>query len=449
MPAQAKLIYRGDDDYERARAETAWNAHLPDRFPAAIMLAESAEDVVAAVRYARESGLTVKARSGGHSWTASGIREGSVLVDLSRLRSIELDLEAGTATVGPGVEGHELNNLLAPHGLFFPTGHCSTVGLGGFLLQGGWGWNSRAIGPACLSVEGVEVVTAAGELIVADREQNTDFWWAARGAGSGYFAIVTKFLLRLHERPKAMMRSHYTYSLDDMDAVLHWAARLGPTLPPRLEYSMVATTPRGLDGEPGDGGAAIVLTGRALMDTEEEARAALAELETCPVLDRALAKTAFIPTSFEDLYARSDAVEPEGYRWCADNIWTDAPAEEIVPAVRELFTTIPNAISHVLWYQWNPQEFPEAAISVQGNLYLGAYTGWTDPAEDAAMLAWPRGQMERLQHLSNGIQLADENLVARRDRYLSPENEARLEALRAEHDPDGRILGYLFAAEVR
>jgi hypothetical protein len=447
MAAETKFIDRGDDGYEEARTATAWNARLPERWPESVVLAESEGDVIAAVERARERNLSVKARSGGHSWTASGIRDGSILVDLSQLRSIELDLEAGTATVGPGVKGHELNALLAPHGLFFPTGHCSTVGLGGFLLQGGWGWNSRAIGPACLSVEGIEVVTAAGELLVADREQNTDFWWAARGAGSGYFGIVTKFRLRLHQRPQTMMLSRYTYALDEMDELLDWVALLGPTVPPEMEFSLLATTPRNPDGSVGEPATAIVLTGRALMASEDEARAALELMEASPVRDRAIAANTFISTSFEDLYARSDAVEPEGYRWCADNIWTDAPPEVIVPAMRELFTTVPNAVSHVLWYQWNPQDFPEAAISVQGNLYLGAYSGWTDPAEDAAMEAWPREQMEKLQHLSNGIQLADENLVARRDRYLSPENEEKLERLRAQHDPEGRFLGYLFAEE--
>ncbi len=98
-------------------------------------------------------------------------------------RIVEFDPEARVAIVEPGVRGRELNGLLADHGLFFPSGHCPTVGLGGFLLQGGWGWLSRVIGPACLSVIGVDVVTATGELIHADAEQNAGL--AVGGAGRG------------------------------------------------------------------------------------------------------------------------------------------------------------------------------------------------------------------------------------------------------------------------
>ena len=110
-----------------------------------------------------------------------------------------------------------------------------------------------------------------------------------------------------------------------------------------------------------------------------------------------------------------------------------------MPAVAELFDTIPSPASHVFWYAWREQELPDAAISVQGSLYLAAFGGWTDPAQDAAMLAWPAEQMRRLEPLSRGIQLADENLVARPARFLSDENGERLEALRARHDPDGRV----------
>jgi hypothetical protein len=147
--------------------------------------------------------------------------------------------------------------------------------------------------------------------------------------------------------------------------------------------------------------------------------------------------------SFVELYDGPDSVEPEGFRWSADGMWTNAGPQELVPAVAELFDTIPSPASHVFWYAWREQELPDAAISVQGSLYLAAFGGWTDPAQDTAMLAWPAEQMRRLEPLSRGIQLADENLVARPARFLSDENGERLEALRAQHDPEGVFLSYL------
>ncbi|MBS1895334.1 MAG: FAD-binding oxidoreductase [Actinobacteria bacterium] len=445
MSLGPRTFARGTPGYEEARRAASWNRRLPDRYPERIVLAQDEADVVEAVRYARDVGLTVAARSGGHSWTASAIRNDSILIDLSALDAIGYRPGDRTAVVQPGVHGRALNTLLAEHGFFFPSGHCSTVALGGFLLQGGWGWNSRSIGPACLSVEAVDVVTADGDLIRADREENRDFWWAARGAGPGYFGIVTAFHVRLHRRPAVMQRSFYAYPLELRSEVLGWAHEVGPQLPPELEFVLLASTPRGPDGEALTPGTALLVNGHALMDDADSARAALDLLDTCPVADRALVKATHVPTSFDELYSRSDAMEEEGYRWCADNVWTDADAADLLPAVDELFATIPTPISHVLWYPWVRQEFPDAAISIQGNLNLAAYAGWTDPGEDERMMAWPREHMARLAPLSNGTALADENLVARPARYLSPENERRLEELRRRHDPDGLFLGYLVA----
>jgi FAD/FMN-containing dehydrogenase len=446
IPADRRLVV-GAQGYEEARREASWNALLPDRRPAEIVLARDAADVIEAVRHAREAGLSVKARSGGHSWTASGIRDGSVLIDLSALDRVEHDPGEATAAVEPGVHGHQLNTLLEPDGLFFPTGHCSTVALGGFLLQGGWGWNSRALGPACLSIEAIDVVTAEGELIRADREQNRDYWWAARGAGPGYFGIVTKFHLRLHQRPSVMRRSFYVYPLEVAAEVLEWAYEVGPQMPPELEFGLLGTTPRGPDGEFDDHGTALLVNGHALMGEEAAARESLELLETCPVVGRAAVRATQVPTSFDELYTRSDDMEQEGFRWCADNVWTDAGADELVPIVDDLLATVPSALSHVLWYQWHPQEFEDAATSIQGNIYLAAYAGWESATEDVAMKAWPREHMERLAPISNGTALADENLVARPSRYLSPENERHLEELRRKHDPEGRFLGYLIRGE--
>src|SRR6202035_1921236 len=98
--------------------------------------------------------------------------------------------------------GDELLELLAKHDLFFPAGHCPGVGLGGYLLQGGFGWNGRVHGPACMSVEAIDVVLGDGSRVHASEEENADLLWAARGAGPGFFGVVTSFYLRLVRKPK-------------------------------------------------------------------------------------------------------------------------------------------------------------------------------------------------------------------------------------------------------
>lgn len=440
MQFDGAVFWKGEDGYEPARQGAVWNVRKPDRYPEVIVQARSEQDVVNAVALAAERGLRVKARAGGHAWSGSSVRSG-MLIDLSRLDEISFDADSGIASAQPGVKGRDLNAVLAEHELFFPSGHCPSVGIGGFLLQGGWGWNSRAIGPACMSIVAVDVVTAAGELIHADAQQNSDYWWAARGAGGGYFGVVTRFYLRCHARPTATYTRTDVYSLDDIDTVLGWALEFEPTQPAEVEFAIIGTTPTLPDGRTVHDGTALMIMSQALMYDDADARAALARLDECPA--RALHREPTTQVSFTELYDGPNSVEPEGVRWTSDGMWTNVRGAELIEPAKQLFHDVPTPESHIFWYAWRQQELPDAAISVQGDLYLAAFAGWHDPAQDDHYVAWPTAHMRRLEPLSEGIQLADENLRHRSARYLSDANGQRLETLRARHDPDGRFHSYL------
>ncbi len=446
MQFAGAALWKGESGYEEARQAAVWNVRKPDRFPEVIVQARTEDDVIAAVTLAAGRGLRVKARAGGHAWSGSSVRSG-MLLDLSRLNEARFDPTLGIASVQPGVKGRDLNMLLADHGLFFPSGHCPSVGIGGFLLQGGWGWNSRAIGPACMSIVAVDVVTAAGELIHADAHQNADYLWAARGSGGGYFGVVTCFHLRCHPRPTATYTRTDVYSLDDVDEVLSWAMEFEPTQPAEFEFAIIGTTPTLPDGRTVHDGTALMLMCQALMYDDDEARSSLARLDECPALDRALHRERARAVSFTELYDGPNAVEPEGVRWTADGMWTNAKGAALIEPAKELFGDVPTPESHVFWYPWRQQQFEDAAISVQGDLYLAAFAGWHDPAQDDHYVAWPTGHMRRMEPLSEGIQLADENLHERSARFLSPENQQRLEQLRTRHDPEARFHSYLTTDE--
>ena len=139
-----------------------------------------------------------------------------------------------------------------------------TVGLGGFLLQGGFGWNSRLWGPACVSVTSIDVVTADGELVHADATQNADLFWAARGAGPGFFGVVTRFEVELQSRPKVMMRSDYLYPIEVLDDVLAWALSVQPSLARTIECMVFVR--RDILGHPGPG---VLVTGPVIVDSRE------------------------------------------------------------------------------------------------------------------------------------------------------------------------------------
>ncbi len=166
------LLKRGDPDYERARRAAVWNARTPERFPDAIVIARSEQDVVRAVRLAAAEGMKLGVRSGGHSWAGNHVRDGGMLLDLSQLCDVDVDVDATTAAVQPGCRGDQLLTRLGELGLFFPAGHCIGVALGGYLLQGGYGWNGRVHGPACMSVEAIDVVLADGRRVHASEQEN-------------------------------------------------------------------------------------------------------------------------------------------------------------------------------------------------------------------------------------------------------------------------------------
>ena len=135
IPGEAASVVTCIDGYEMARRAAVWNARTPERFPDRIVVADDEADVVEAVRAARAGGMSVGVRSGGHSWAGNHVRDGGLLLDLSRLDAIEIDADAMTAAVGPACRGDVLVAALAERDLFFPAGHCPGVGLGS--SQGG------------------------------------------------------------------------------------------------------------------------------------------------------------------------------------------------------------------------------------------------------------------------------------------------------------------------
>jgi FAD/FMN-containing dehydrogenase len=219
-----------DRDYESLRA-AGWNRNVPDRRTRFIVQVADENDVVEAVRFARANHMKVAVRGSGHSWVSFALRDDSLLIDLGRLNHAAIDRAARRATVQPVVTGRELNQMLHPRGLAFPVGHCPTVPMSGFLINGGNGWNFNEWGQSCFSVEAARVVTAAGRLVVASERENSDLLWAIRGGGPGFFGIVTEYTLRLFSAPGSITASTYYYPLERIEEVGTWAGSIARKLP--------------------------------------------------------------------------------------------------------------------------------------------------------------------------------------------------------------------------
>jgi hypothetical protein len=434
---RGSVLRRGDSGYESARLDAVWNARKPERYPDVIVVAEVEDDVGHAVNLARAEGLAVSVRSGGHSWVGNGVRAGGLLVDLSRLQGIEVDAGDRVAAVQPAVRGPVLNAALGEHGLFFPTGHAPTVGIGGFILGGGYGWNSRYWGPACLSIRAIDVVLADGQRVHADDSTHPDLLWAARGSGPGFFGVVTRFYLDVYPASTHILRTVHSYPIELRDELLRWSYDNLEALSPAVEVSAK------IGFTPGLGRQAVSLTVTAFC-TAETGTDILAPLERIPFRDQAIRATVNRPTSITELYELADQLTPAGLRWSVDGIWSDAPATEILAAARPMLDGIPDGQAFVLWMLWGgyPRR-ANACWSTQAKVYLSPNAGWTDPGADLAHERWVHDSLARIQHLSAGLQFSDNNLADRFDHGLEPANAARLEEIRAAHDPTGLFRSYM------
>ena len=446
-PVDGRLIRRGDQGYEQACVGRIFNARRPDRYPVAVLPARDADDVAAGVRLARERGWPVSVRSGGHSWAAWSLRDDALLIDLGQLDQVDYDPSTGIATAGPATKmGTALAPFLAGHGRSFPGGHCPTVGLGGYLLQGGQGWNGRQRGWACQSVVAVDVVTATGEQVRADAGQHPDLYWAARGAGPGFPGIVTRFHLATYEAPPVMWHDTRTFRLADLEPLLAWLHDLLPTLDRRVEPVLAATRLPSVPLSEGVShpGTVLLLHTTAMVSSADEAVQLLRVFDSGPVAGRELGQVRG-PTSIDEENRAQAEQSPEGYRYAVDCAWTDAPASVLAPVLARMWGELEDR-SFSIWYGWAPQGgLPDMAFSVQGNVYVATYAIYTDEADDERYRSWVHDRTGQLARHGVGVYLGDTDFTRRQDRFLSDENYRRLLEIRARWDPEGRFVSYLSA----
>jgi FAD/FMN-containing dehydrogenase len=192
---RGSVVTPSDPDYDQVR--TVWNAMI-DRRPGLIVRCAGAADVARCVNFSRDNGLLVSVRGGGHNIGGNSVSDGGLMIDLSAMKSVRVDRRRRTVRLEPGVTLGEVDSETQQYGLALPVGINSTTGVAGLTLGGGFGWLSRKHGLTVDNLISADVVTADGELVHADIENNADLFWGIRGGG-GNLGIVTSFEFRLHE----------------------------------------------------------------------------------------------------------------------------------------------------------------------------------------------------------------------------------------------------------
>ena len=195
-----RVIAPGDTDYDKARAVFYGGM---DRHPAVIIKVADTNDVSRVINLARESGLELAVRSGGHSVPGHSVTEGGILLDLSTMKDLQIDPESRTAWAETGLTAAEFTKAAAAHGLAVGFGDTGSVGIGGITLGGGVGYLVRKYGLTIDSLLAAEVVTADGQIRHVDEQTHPDLFWAIRGGG-GNFGVATRFKFRLYEVPSVV-----------------------------------------------------------------------------------------------------------------------------------------------------------------------------------------------------------------------------------------------------
>lgn len=443
------VTHRSDSRYEERRRASSWNELAPARYPDLIVQAKTEHDVVEAVRFARDRSMKVAVSGGGHNWVGFSLVDHSLLIDLSGLREISIDAPARVATVEPGIRGGEFNDALAEHNLAFPVGHCPSVPVSGYLLNGGQGWNSGKWGVACFNIEAANIVTASGDILVVNEEQHPDLLWAMRGAGPGFFGVVTQYRLKLHSAPSAIAASTYFFPLADLESVGACASGVASQLPECVELTIFcASAPATLaERRRSSNGYVSVVSATAFAESREEGIAALAPLDEALAGHECLEKLLNQPRTMKALLQTSGMSFPERHRYLADTCWVGSALGDVLAVLRDAFSRAPSTKSLGACVIGTGGldaggRLSDGAYSMAAKALLLCYAIWEQPEEDAPNLLWHRGMIEQLDRFAVGHYVGESDIARdpkRAERSFTPAAWERLKSLRQKYDPEHRF----------
>ncbi len=440
---RGRILTAGDEAYESERR--VWNG-LIDRKPRAIVQCHDAADVLAAVAFARDHGIAISVRGGGHNVAGSCLVENGFLIDLSSMRGVRADPGKRIVVAEGGARLGDLDRATQAYGLAAPVGVVSATGVAGLTLHGGVGWLLRKHGLSIDNLLSAEIVAADGRLRRADPTENPDLFWAIRGGG-GNFGVVTSFTFKVHPVGPEVWLSAPIYPLDRAQEVMEafrdfmesapdevmglavfWSAPEAPQVPKQLYGSPVVILLSCYTGPSGKG---------------EEVMAPLRRIGT-PIADLGG------PMCFVDVQTFLDADYPDGKFYYWKSIYLDRLDAEAVQALSDHTASRPSPLSSI--DVWTLGRAMSRAKSTDTAFYkrdapymIGIEANWDRPEDTEANIAWARAVFEAMKKFTRGGHYLNfPGFFEERDNLLLGaygENLERLKSIKAKYDPSNLFLG--------
>jgi FAD/FMN-containing dehydrogenase len=432
------LARTGDPGYEPARQ--LWNGMI-DRRPALIVRCAGAEDVVAAVNFARDNELLLAVRGGGHGVAGHAVCDGGLVIDLSELKGIHVDPEGRRVRAEGGCTLGDLDRETQRHGLATPLGVVTRTGIAGLTLSGGMGWLRRKHGLSCDNLAAAQVVTADGSLLTASESENSDLFWAIRGGG-GNFGVVTSFEYRLHPVGPEVFLCFVLYPADRAREVLRFCERYLSQAPEEAaplgilgRVPEAEEFPQDSHGEPYVG-----LLAPYPGDDPAEGEAALRPLREIvePIADLSGAMP------YTEAQALLDEDYPDGWRYYWKSVNLPELSDEVIGRLVEHAASAPSPHSTIdVWYQGGAMARigeEETAFANRGAPYLlGIEGNWEEESGSHENVAWVRATFADLRSFSGGgVYLNFPGFLEEGEELLHEgygTNYGRLVEVKARYDP--------------
>jgi len=436
---RGQVIVPEDESYDEVRQ--IWNGMF-DKKPALIARCTSAEDVSVAVSFARDQGMVLAVRGGGHNGSGSGSCDGGMLIDLSLMRSVTVDPSTRRAWVGGGATWGDFDRAAQAHGLATTGGVVSATGVGGLTLSGGLGWLRGKCGLSIDNVMSVEIVTADGQVRTASEQENSDLFWAIRGGG-GNFGVVTTFEFKLHPiGPTVMVLMPVYRAVDAATVMKRWRDfmasapdEIGGAL---VEFSTIPEDPAYPKETWNEKVMALAGVWAGSPEDGERALQPLRALAT-PLLDFSG------QMGYREVQSLYDALFPKGaHRAYFKSLYMDRLEDAAIAEIAPRCADRPSDRSLCsVWYMGaTVGRVPKEATAFGDRSFrwmLSIDAIWDKPEDDALNLSWVRGFWSDMQLYSNGrgylnfAGLPEDGDGMARGTY-GP-NYARLAAVKAKYDP--------------